>query len=231
MKSIYIIIFAVIMLLPIKECHQIIEVKMLQPVISAKGIEVLKKAEGFRSKPYQCSAGVWTVGYGMTRWNGRSVESILKENPSFSITEREGHYALLGEAGVFAAEVFDSLHKAPKYAYSQSQMDALVIFAFNVGMPRFRNSTLLSKINKNAPVSEIIAEFKKWVWVINKKTGTKRIDKGLKNRRDMEIALFLDVNIEKYLDIKPRSFAWIFSPKPVFKIVEKDYIIKNVEIS
>ena len=29
-------------------------------------VEQLKRHEGFRSKPYRCSAGVWTIGYGHT---------------------------------------------------------------------------------------------------------------------------------------------------------------------
>ena len=34
---------------------------------SAEGIALIKKFEGCELKAYQCSAGVWTIGYGHTK--------------------------------------------------------------------------------------------------------------------------------------------------------------------
>ena len=34
--------------------------------ISSSCTNLVKKYEGFRSKPYKCPANVWTIGYGST---------------------------------------------------------------------------------------------------------------------------------------------------------------------
>ncbi|MGL5730853.1 MAG: lysozyme, partial [Bacteroidales bacterium] len=44
---------------------------MKQMKISTEGIALIKEFEGCRLQSYQCSAGVWTVGYGHT---GREVK-------------------------------------------------------------------------------------------------------------------------------------------------------------
>lgn len=33
---------------------------------SQKGIELIKRYEGFRAEAYLCPAGIWTIGYGHT---------------------------------------------------------------------------------------------------------------------------------------------------------------------
>ena len=39
------------------------------------GIDLIKKWEGFRSDPYICSGGVWTIGFGATRLlDGRPIQ-------------------------------------------------------------------------------------------------------------------------------------------------------------
>lgn len=43
--------------------------------VPQKTIDIVKKWEGFRSEAYQCSAGIWTVGYGTTRINNKPVKS------------------------------------------------------------------------------------------------------------------------------------------------------------
>ena len=49
-----------------------------------KLIEQLKRHEGFRAKPYKCSAGKWTIGYGMNLDSlGISPENLIV-NESFA---------------------------------------------------------------------------------------------------------------------------------------------------
>lgn len=51
--------------------------------IMDKVLERTKRFEGFSSKPYQCSAGEWTIGYGHLIKNGLSraaAELILQED-------------------------------------------------------------------------------------------------------------------------------------------------------
>ena len=66
----------------------------------------------------------------------------------------------------------------------QHEFDALCCFAYNVGDPQFKSSTLIKKVNAYATQDAITKEFLKWVNV-NKKPDT-----GLKNRRLKEINLY-----------------------------------------
>jgi lysozyme len=41
-------------------------------------VRQLKRHEGFRSKPYQCTAGVWTWGYGFTSITEDEADLVLR---------------------------------------------------------------------------------------------------------------------------------------------------------
>lgn len=45
-------------------------------------LEQLKRHEGLRLKPYKCSAGVWTIGYGHTK-------GVTKDSPAITRQEAE----------------------------------------------------------------------------------------------------------------------------------------------
>ena len=64
------------------------------------------------------------------------------------------------------------------------QFDALVSFAYNVGVGNFAKSTLLKKVNANPNDPTIRSEFEKW----NKANG--RVLKGLVTRRKEEADLY-----------------------------------------
>ena len=67
---------------------------------------------------------------------------------------------------------------------SQGQFDALVSFAYNVGLNALRNSTLIKKVNKNPSDPSIAKEFLKW----NKVNG--KALQGLTRRREAEAKLY-----------------------------------------
>lgn len=70
----------------------------------------------------------------------------------------------------------------------QCQFDALVSFSFNTGYAALRDSTLRKKINRGL-LDEVPEQFRRW----NKVTvnGEKVVSKGLANRREEEIGLWL----------------------------------------
>ncbi len=106
-----------------------------------KGIELIKKFESFRSKPYICPAGVPTIGYGSTYYpDGKRVTMLDK-----SISEEEASNMLIKLLEFYEKEV-DSLTRDD---INQNQFDALVSFAFNVGTGNLKSSTLLKKVNVN----------------------------------------------------------------------------------
>ena len=92
---------------------------------SPQGLAIIKKFEGFRSKPYLCPAGVPTIGYGSTRYeDGRPVK--MTDAP---ITEAQAQELLQATL----AKYEDCVNGAVKMPINQNQFDALVSFAFNVG--------------------------------------------------------------------------------------------------
>lgn len=144
--------------------------------VSKKGLELIKKYEGFRSEPYKCPAGVPTIGYGATYYpDGKRVK--LTDAP---ITEKQAtdllKNMLVGFEKAVDTYCIDTI--------TQNQFDALVSFAYNVGTNALKNSTLLKKLNVNANDQTIRDEFMRWV-----KAGGKTL-KGLVRRRQEEADLY-----------------------------------------
>jgi len=145
-------------------------------ITSKRGIELIERFEGFRSKPYLCSAGVPTIGIGSTRYaNGLPVK--LTDEP---ITKIEA-YALLAQTITNFEEAINRYVKVP---ISQNKFDALVSFTYNVGAQALRTSTLLKKLNANDIIGAA-HEFDKWSYAGGKKVA------GLAQRRQSEKLLFL----------------------------------------
>lgn len=138
------------------------------------GKNIIKESEGLRVSSYLCPAGVWTVGYGTTRINGKPVEKGMK------ITTDEAERFLEQDLKVFE----DAINQNVKVELTQNQFDALVSFVYNVGVANLQKSTLLKKINLGK-FSEAADEFLKW----NKAKGS--VLAGLTKRRKAERELFV----------------------------------------
>ncbi len=144
--------------------------------VGAKGLALIKQFEGFMAKPYICSGGAKTIGYGATYYpSGLRVTMNDK-----AITEAQASTMLMNMLGTYEKSV-DSFSRDD---ITQNQFDALVAFAYNVGVNALKNSTLLKKVNKNPQDVTIRNEFLKW----NKANG--RALKGLTNRRIAEADLY-----------------------------------------
>lgn len=138
--------------------------------------KLIKKYEGFSSKPYKCPAGIPTIGYGSTFYlNGNKV--TMKDTP---ISEEVALSILFSAVEDFSKKV-EKLLKVP---VNQNQFDALVDFSYNLGIGNFQKSTLLKLIN-NKDFIGATKQFKKW----NKSNG--KVLNGLTNRRKEEEELFL----------------------------------------
>jgi lysozyme len=144
--------------------------------ISKQGIELIKKFEGLKLKPYLCSAGVPTIGYGNTFY-----ENGVKVKLSDPAISQERADQLLGFTLASFEKYVDSFCRDD---ISQSQFDALVSFCFNLGPNSLKSSTLLKKVNANPIDESIRLEFGKWT-----KAGG-RVLKGLVTRRNAEADLY-----------------------------------------
>lgn len=144
--------------------------------MSQEGFNLLKEVEGFRSKPYLDGAGVPTIGYGSTYYQDGSRVRMTDKAISESVASE-----LLNDLVLHYERTVDCYMRDD---ITQHEFDALCVFAYNVGAPQFKTSTLIKKINAYAKPDEIKNQFLRW----NKVAG--KTDKGLINRRNKEIALF-----------------------------------------
>jgi lysozyme len=140
---------------------------------SPAAVAIIQQFEGLRLKPYCCSGGRWTIGYGHTG----GIAPLTPE-----ITPETAEALLAGDLRTVAAGV-ERLIKVP---VTQGQFDALVSLAFNCGVDAVARSTLLRKLNKGDP-GGAAAEFAKW----NRAKGV--VLAGLVKRRAAEQALFEEV--------------------------------------
>ena len=138
--------------------------------ISREGISFIKRWEGCRLKAYQCSARVWTIGWGHTK----TVKSGMV------ITQARANELLAEDLIEYDQAVINFV----KVNLTQNQRDALVSFCFNVGIGAFHKSTLLRVLNQGN-YSEAANQFMRW----NRAGG--KIVQGLNNRREAERKLFL----------------------------------------
>lgn len=138
--------------------------------ITENGLALLKRVEGLKLEAYQCSARVWTIGYGHTK----GVTKGMK------ITQAQAEDFLRQD--IAWAETAVNVQNLP---LTQNQFDALVSFVFNVGEKAFKNSTLLKMIKVNPLSANIPSEFAKW------KLAGGKIVPGLSVRRKLETELYL----------------------------------------
>ena len=136
---------------------------------SKKAYDIIQEFEGCRLDAYQDSVGVWTIGYGHTKTAKKGMR----------IDRREANRLLLEDVARHAKGVASLL----KVDVNQNQFDALVSFAFNLGVGALSKSTLLRKLNNGDAVGAA-AEFSRWVYAGGKKLN------GLVRRRDAERKLF-----------------------------------------
>jgi len=139
--------------------------------VSDRGINLIQHFEGFYSKPYYCPAGVLTIGFG----------TVIKDPKPYlqGITKEQATNMMMNE--IIKNE--RSINRLVKVFINQNQFDALVSFAYNVGVSALAGSTLLKKHNVG-DYESAQKEFLKW----NKAAGKELA--GLTKRRNHESALY-----------------------------------------
>lgn len=143
---------------------------------SEKGIALIKKYEGFESRPYLDAVGVPTIGFGATHY-GNGVKVRMSDK---SITETQATDLLITMLESYENTVKMLVQKP----LNQNQFDALVSFVYNLGGVNLSKSTLLKKINIDPNDKTIAAEFMRWV-----NAGGRPL-KGLIRRREEELKLY-----------------------------------------
>jgi len=138
--------------------------------ISAKGLALIKEAEGLELEAYRCSAGVLTIGYGHT---GDDVDEGEK------ITKAEAESLLKRDLARFEKAVAEHCPEA-----TSGQFSAMVCLAFNIGTAAFKKSSV-ARLHNAARYADAAQAFALW----NKGGG--KVLPGLVKRRAKEAALYL----------------------------------------
>lgn len=146
--------------------------------ISDNGLQLIKDAEGFRSKTYLDEAGLPTIGYG-TLIDEKDEQWLLTAVIDVPTATQLLKTDLAHTERVIQSEV--------KSAINQNQYDALCSLVYNIGISAFHASTLLKKININ-PFDTDIRDF----WMSWDHIGKKE-NEGLKRRRMREVELYFKV--------------------------------------
>jgi len=144
----------------------------LNAPLRAECADFVKREEGLKLTAYICPGGVKTIGYGHALKPGDSVKEITEEAALYILREDLGN-------------ALDAIDTYVTVKLNDNQNIALCSFIFNVGVDAFRKSTLLEKLNAEAKLSDVAAEFLRW----NKAKGV--VLTGLINRRKKEAELFL----------------------------------------
>jgi lysozyme len=145
--------------------------------ISKTGIQLIKDFEGLRLNAYKCSAGVPTIGFGSCFYPDKSnvkMGDVLRDKEEAEILLIN----TLVDYDIYVSKYTKSVK------LTQYQFDALVSFAFNVGLGNLSKSTLLKLVLSNPNDQNIALEFAKW----NKAAG--KVLQGLVKRRKKEAELY-----------------------------------------
>ena len=141
--------------------------------VSKKGIDLIKKFEGLRLDAYRCPAGKLSIGYGHT-------EGVFEGQ---KISENEADLLLQEDLKTFEQGLCKMLN-AEELSVTQNQFDALISFAYNLGLSALAGSTLW-RLLTHGDIQGAADEFTKWIYA-----GGKPLE-GLKRRRAAERELFL----------------------------------------
>ena len=136
--------------------------------ISQAGLDLIKQFEGCRLTAYQCSAGVWTIGYGHTAGVHRGMK----------ITQAQADAYLKQDVAKFEKYVNNASYVPFTSKLNQNQFDALVSFVFNLGQGN------LMKLCKGRTINQIPSAMQQYC-----KANGKTLP-GLQRRRKAEAALY-----------------------------------------
>lgn len=116
-------------------------------VLSSNGERFLKNLEGLRLKAYRCAAGKLTIGWGHR----------IKEGEPISISAAQAEMFFRGDTGLILIELWAEIK-----TLSQTEVDALVAFIYNIGIGAWRGSTARHFLT-NRWGARVPEEMRRWV--------------------------------------------------------------------
>jgi len=144
---------------------------------------LVKLFEGFYPKAYHDSidpVGVDTIGYGTIQYPPNYLNGKKVEVGDPLITMEQALEFLKWEM----SQQIQYVDPLLRDDLTSNQYDAVISFAYNEGVGRFKGSTLRIKVNTDPNDPSIRDEFMKWVYADGQKQG------GLLRRRRAEADLY-----------------------------------------
>lgn len=159
----------------------------------ANGIYVMHHYEQCRLKAYKpVPTDPWTCGWGCT---GKDSEgNVIDEHTEWTQEKADHEFEWR-----LAREFEPGVEAMVTGGASQAQFDALVAFAFNVGIGNLKTSTLL-RLHNAGDVAGAAAQFARW----NKSAG--QVLKGLSRRRAAEAAVYRGVGAQQAIKMALELF-------------------------
>ena len=155
--------------------------------VSSRCKEMIKHHEGVRYRPYICPARLHTIGVGHVLYPDQG-RLPLDQRDAYPLKAEDNRVFSGAEVdGILSADLrrFEvGVAKLFPVGLTQGQNDALVSFAFNLGLGGVQRSTLRQKVLRGE-VEAAADEFLKFT------RGGGKILPGLVKRRNDERALFL----------------------------------------
>ena len=155
-------------------------------------LDMLKHHEGVRYKPYQCPAKLWTIGVGSLMYPEQaripSTPEGMAQRKAWPLKPEDNRTWSKEEVDRILAKDVERFERGVlrflPIKLSQNEFDAILSFAFNLGLGTLQRSTLrqaLIRGDKRAAMQSL----RKY----NKAGG--KVLKGLDTRRKDEEALFM----------------------------------------
>lgn len=144
---------------------------------SRVAFDLIASFEGYRARAARAPDGQWTLGFGHT--------ATAREG--LTVTRNEAEDLLRWDL----LPIEDTLRQVALMPLSQNQFDALVSFAFNIGLENFKTSDTLRSLNQGQPVAAAIAMH---AWRRAHVNGQVLTIDALVRRRAAESALFLETS-------------------------------------
>lgn len=141
-------------------------------VTGEAGLRLIKDFEGLRLAKYLDAVGKWTIGYGHLILPNENYDQPISLDVANALLRAD------------LKRTEEGVRNSVTVAINQNQFDALVSFAFNLGVGNLKSSTLLRLLNEGN-IFAAADQFLRW-----NKAGGRELP-GLTRRRRAERDLFI----------------------------------------
>ena len=156
--------------------------------VSENALAMIRHHEGVRMRPYRCPASLWTVGVGHLLYPAQAAMPV-SDRLQFPLRAEDDRVWTAEQVDALLAQDLVRFERGvarycPAAVNSQGQFDALVSFAFNVGLGNLQRSSIRMRYNRG-DIEGAADAFLMWTKAAGK------VLPGLVKRRQDERAMFL----------------------------------------